>query len=197
MSIAFYPMAESLRAMRHELEIAFDRVLANADLILGREVEAFEQEFAAFCGTKHCVGVGNGLEALAIALRVQGVGPGDEVVVPGHTFIASWLAVSQVGAVPIAVDVDPHSFNLDPAGIEAAITPRTVAIMPVHLYGNPAAMEEINRVAARHGLFVLEDAAQAHGARYRSRRAGSLGTPPASAFIRRKTWERWATAGRS
>jgi dTDP-4-amino-4,6-dideoxygalactose transaminase len=149
--------------------------MSSGHLILGQEVETFEQEFAAYCGAAHCVGVGNGLDALAIALKAHGVRPGDEVIVPGHTFIASWLAVSQIGAVPIGADVDPQSFNLDPARIEAALSPRTVAIMPVHLYGNPAAMDEINRVAARHGLFVLEDAAQAHGARYRSRRAGSLG----------------------
>ena len=174
MTIEFFPMAALLRAMRPELDAAFDRVATRGRLILGLEVEAFEEEFAAFCGVRHCVGVGNGLDALAIALRAQGVGPGDEVIVPGHTFIASWLAVSEVGAVPVGVDVDSASFNLDPAGIAAAITPRTVAIMPVHLYGNPAPMDAINAVAARHGLFVLEDAAQAHGARYRGRRAGSL-----------------------
>ncbi len=175
MRIEFFPMAQSLSAVRRELDEAFDRVVSSGRLILGREVAAFEEEFAAYCGVAHCVSVGNGLDALAIALKAQGVRPGDEVIVPGHTFIASWLAVSQIGAVPIGADVDPNSFNLDPDGLAAAITPRTVAIMPVHLYGNPAAMDEINRVAARHGLFVLEDAAQAHGARYRSRPAGSLG----------------------
>src|SRR5712691_11739401 len=175
MRIEFLPMARSLRAVRRELDEAFDRVMSSGRLILGREVAAFEEEFAAYCGAAHCVGVGNGLDALAIALKAHGVRPGDEVIVPGHTFIASWLAVSQIGAVPIGADVDPHSFNLDPDSLAAAITPRTAAIMPVHLYGNPAAMEEISKVAARHGLFVLEDAAQAHGARYRSRLAGSLG----------------------
>src|SRR6266852_1508718 len=156
MRIEFFPMAQSLRAVRRELDKAFDRVVASGRLILGREVAAFEEEFAAYCGAAHCVSVGNGLDALAIG-----------------------------------ADVDPQSFNLDPARIEAALSPRTVAIMPVHLYGNPAAMDEINRVAARHGLFVLEDAAQAHGARYRSR------TPPRSAFIRQRIWARWAMAGRS
>lgn len=175
MTIEFFPMAALLREMRPELDAAFDRVATRGRLILGPEVEAFEEEFAAYCGARHCVGVGNGLDALAIALRAQGVGSGDEVIVPGHTFIASWLAVAEVGAVPVGVDVEPTSFNLDPAGIAAAITPRTAAIMPVHLYGNPAPMETINAIAARHGLFVLEDAAQAHGARYRGRRAGSLG----------------------
>jgi dTDP-4-amino-4,6-dideoxygalactose transaminase len=175
MRIEFLPMAAMLRAIRGELDDAFDRVIASGRLILGDEVAAFEEEFAAYCGAAHCVAVGNGLEALAIALRAQGIGRGDEVIVPGHTFIASWLAVSQVGAVPIAADVDPSSFNLDPDSVEAAITRRTAAIMPVHLYGNPAAMDAIAKLAARHGLFVLEDAAQAHGARHGARRTGALG----------------------
>ena len=175
MRIEFLPVAEALKAIRGELDDAFDRVVSGGWLILGPEVDAFEREFAAYCGVDHCVGVANGLDALAIALKAHGVRPGDEVIVPGHTFIASWLAVAQIGAVPVGVDVEPNSFNLDPGGIEAALSPRTAAIMPVHLYGNPAAMDEINQVAARHGLFVLEDAAQAHGACYRSRRAGSLG----------------------
>src|SRR6266849_2828896 len=171
MTIEFFPMAELLRDARREIDEAFDRVISSGHLILGQEVGAFEHEFAAYCGAAHCIGVGNGLDALAIALWAQGIGPGDEVIVPGHTFIASWLAISRTGAVPVGADVEPHSFNLAPASIEAAITPRTAAIMPVHLYGNPAAMDEINRVAAPHGLFLLEDAAQAHGARYWARRA--------------------------
>src|SRR5689334_6922102 len=128
MTVEFFPMARLLAPMRGELDAAFDRVLSRGQLILGPEIEAFEGEFAEYCGASHCVGVGNGLDALAIALRAQGIGPGDEVIVPGHTFIASWLAVSQVGAVPVGVDVEPASFNLDPAGIAAAITPRTAAI---------------------------------------------------------------------
>ena len=175
MRIDFFPMAQSLGAARSELEAAFDRVVSAGRLVLGPEVEAFEAEFAAYCGAAHCVGVGNGLDALAIALWAQGIGPGDEVIVPGHTFIASWLAVARIGAVPVGADVEPESCNLDPAAVAAAITPRTAAIMPVHLYGNPAPMDAINRVAARHGLFVLEDAAQAHGARRRGRRVGALG----------------------
>jgi len=175
-------MADMLRATRQELAGAFERVLAAGRLILDREVAAFEAEFAAYCGARHCVGVGSGLDALAIALRARGIGPGDEVIVPGHTFIASWLAVAQVGAVPIAADVRPDTCNLDPDSLAAAITPRTAAVMPVHLYGNPAPMDAINRLAARHGLFVLEDAAQAHGARYRGRRAGVLGNAAAFSF---------------
>src|SRR5262249_34855086 len=156
----FFPMAALLRQERRELAEAFDRVLSRGQLILGEEVEAFEAEFAAYCGARHCVSVGNGLDALAIALTARGIGPGDEVIVPAHTFIASWLAVTRAAAVPVAADVDPRSCNLDPACVEALITPRTSAIMPVHLYGNPAAMDAIGRIAARHGLFVLEDAAQ-------------------------------------
>src|SRR5579862_4777226 len=144
MIVDFFPMTEMLRAARGELDAAFERVLARGQLILGPEVEAFEREFAAYCGATHCVAVGNGFDALAIALKAQGIGSGDEVIVPGHTFIASWLAVSQIGAVPIGADVDLRGFNLDPASIEASITPRTAAIMPVHLYGNPAPMQAIN-----------------------------------------------------
>jgi dTDP-3-amino-3,4,6-trideoxy-alpha-D-glucose transaminase len=182
MTVEFFPMARLLRTLRPELDEAFDRVVSSGRLILGCEVEAFEQEFAQYCGADHCITVGNGLDALAIALKAQGVRPGDEVIVPGHTFVATWLAVSQIGAVPVGADVDPNTFNLEPAMVEAAISARTVAIMPVHLYGNPAPMDEINAIAARHGLFVLEDAAQAHGARYRSRRAGSLGQAAGFSF---------------
>lgn len=182
MTVDFFPMRQMLEAERRQLIDAFGQVLASGRLILGDAVQAFEREFAAYCGVRHCVGVGNGLDALAITLRAQGVKPGDEVIVPGHTFIASWLAVAQVGAVPVGADVNPLSRNLDPASVAAAVTPRTVAVMPVHLYGNPAAMDEINALAARHGLFVLEDAAQAHGARYRGRRTGSLGQAAGFSF---------------
>jgi dTDP-4-amino-4,6-dideoxygalactose transaminase len=182
MRIEFFPVAAWLKAMRREIDGAFDRVLTSGQLVLGREVEAFEEEFATYCEASHCVTVGNGLDALAIALRAQGVGAGDEVIVPGHTFIASWLAVVQVGALPVGADVDPDSFNLDPASVAAAITPRTAAIMPVHLYGRPAAMRELGAIARRHGLFVLEDAAQAHGARHRGRRVGGLGDAAGFSF---------------
>jgi dTDP-3-amino-3,4,6-trideoxy-alpha-D-glucose transaminase len=182
MTIAFFPLAQMLAAIRGELDAAFDRVVTGGQFVLGREVAAFEEEFAAYCGARYCVTVGNGLDALAIALRAQGIGPGDEVIVPGYTFIASWLAVSQIGALPVGADVDRASFNLDPASVAAAITPRTAAIMPVHLYGNPAPMQAIGAIARRHGLFLLEDAAQAHGARHRSRTAGSLGQAAGFSF---------------
>lgn len=160
---------------REELHVALDRVLDSGWLVLGNEVEAFEREFASYCGTEHCIGVGNGLEALHLVLCAWGVGAGDEVIVPSNTYIATWLAVSYTGAVPVAVEPDPNTFNIDPAQIEAAITPRTRAIIPVHLYGQPANMDVIMQIAERHGLNVLEDAAQAHGARCGGRRTGGLG----------------------
>lgn len=161
---------------------AIDRVIGSGWYVLGRETEAFEQEFAAYCGTAHCIGVANGLDALHLILLGYGIGEGDEVIVPSNTFIATWLAVSQTGATPVPVDPDEATHNIDPAHIESAITPRTKAIMPVHLYGLPAEMDAINEVARRHGLRVIEDAAQAHGARYRGRRAGSLGDAAGFSF---------------
>lgn len=158
-----------------ELKAAFDRVLHSGWYILGDEVKAFEAEFASYCGATHCVGVGNGLEALHLILRGYGIGAGDEVIVPSNTYIATWLAVSYAGAMPVPVEPHLATYNLDPELIEAAITPRTRAIMPVHLYGQPADMGPIMEVARRHGLKVIEDAAQAHGARYKGRRVGSLG----------------------
>jgi dTDP-4-amino-4,6-dideoxygalactose transaminase len=150
--------------------------------LLGSELEAFEVEFAAYCGARHCVGVGNGLDALHLILRGMGIGPGDEVIVPAHTYIATWLAVSYTGATPVPVETDAATYNLDPERIEEAITGRTRAIMPVHLYGQPADMDRINALARRHGLKVIEDAAQAHGARYKGRRAGSLGDAAGFSF---------------
>jgi dTDP-4-amino-4,6-dideoxygalactose transaminase len=154
---------------------AFDRVRQSGYFVLGPELEAFEAEFAAYSEVRHCVGVGNGLDALHLLLQAYGVGVGDEVIVPAHTFIATWLAVTQCGATPVPVEPHPDTYNIDPSRIEMAVTPRTRAIMPVHLYGQPADMDLINDIAARHKLIVIEDAAQAHGARYGGRRAGSLG----------------------
>jgi dTDP-4-amino-4,6-dideoxygalactose transaminase len=150
--------------------------------ILGREVEAFEAEFADFCGASHCVGVGNGLDALTLILRGYDIGQGDEVIVPAATFIATWLAVEQAGARPVGVDADPLSGNLDPGLVERACTARTRAILAVHLYGHPAPMEALRAVAARRGVRLIEDAAQAHGATCRGRRAGALGHAAAFSF---------------
>lgn len=143
--------------------------------ILGCEVEAFEDEFASFCGVKHCIGVSNGLDALRLTLKAYGIGEGDEVIVPSNTYIATWLAVSETGAIPVPVEPDIRTYNIDPGKIANAITPRTRAILPVHLYGQPANMGPVMKLAEQHNLIVIEDAAQAHGAKYQGKRAGSLG----------------------
>ena len=175
MNVPFLDLKTPYQELQDELDAAYLRVMESGWYILGEEVEAFEREFAAYCGVKHCIGVGNGLEALHLILRAYGIGLGDEVIVPANTYIATWLAVSYARAVPIPVEPDPRTYNLDPERIEAAITSRTRAILPVHLYGQPADMDAINDVAHWHGLKVIEDAAQAHGATYKGRQAGSLG----------------------
>jgi dTDP-4-amino-4,6-dideoxygalactose transaminase len=182
MNVAFLDVRAACEELREELDDAWRRVADSGWYVLGREVEAFEAEFAEYCGARHCVSVGNGLDALTLVLRGLGVGPGDEVIVPAHTFIATWLAVSAAGALPVAVDVDERTGNLDPARVEEAVTPRTAALVPVHLYGQPADMDALGAVARRHGLKVIEDAAQAHGARYQGRRAGALGDAAGFSF---------------
>ena len=174
MKIPFLELAPAYSELKHEIDAAIQRVLARGWYILGEEVAAFEREFAEYVGAKHCVGVGNGLEALRLVLRAWDIGHGAEVIVPSNTYIATALAASEVGATPVFVEPDASTHNLDPARVEAAITPRTRAIIPVHLYGLPADMEPINVIAARHGIKVLEDAAQAHGAVYKRRKAGAL-----------------------
>ena len=182
MKVPFLDLKRDYQALDRELDEACRRVLAAGWYVLGPEVEALEQEFAAYCGVRHCVGVGNGLDALGLILRACGVGPGDEVIVPAHTFIATWLAVSATGATPVGVDVDAQTCNLDPGATAAAVTPRTAAVIPVHLYGRPADMGALRQVAARHGLKLIEDAAQAHGARCQGRRVGALGDAAAFSF---------------
>lgn len=161
---------------------AIERVIESGWYVLGEETAAFEREFADYCGVDHCIGVANGLDALHLILRAYGIGEGDEVIVPSNTFIATWLAVSQAGARVVPVEPDEHTCNLDPGRIEAAITPRTRAVIPVHLYGQPADMAPINQMARKHGLRVIEDAAQAHGARYQGRRVGALGDAAGFSF---------------
>lgn len=163
-------------------ENAFRRVRQQGRYVLGEYGAKFEQEFAAYCGARQCVGVGNGLDALSLALRAYGVGPGDQVIVPAHTFVATWLAVSNIGAEPVGVDIDPETFNIDPARIEDAITEKTAAIIVVHLYGQVAPMERIVALARRYGVKVIEDAAQAHGAMYQGRRTGTLADAAAFSF---------------
>jgi dTDP-4-amino-4,6-dideoxygalactose transaminase len=180
--IPFLDLAATHALIEHDILDALQRVVRAGQFILGPEVEAFEREFAAYCGAEHCVGVGNGLDALFLILRASGIGSGDEVLVPANTFIATWLAVSHAGATPVPVEPLEISYNIDPAAIERAINSRTRAIIPVHLYGQPADMDAVKKIAARHGLLVIEDAAQAHGGRYKGNPAGSLGAAAAFSF---------------
>ncbi len=182
MMIPFLDLKAQHIELRAELSEAFQRVLESGWYILGLEVEAFENEYAEYCGAQHCIGVANGLDALQLALRAMEVGPSDEVIVPSNTYIATWLAVSHCGATPVPVEPDVRTFNIDPARIEAAITSRTRVILPVHLYGQPADMDPILAIARKHGLRVLEDAAQAHGARYKGQRLGAHGDAVAWSF---------------
>lgn len=182
MKIPFLDLRAAYLELAPELDEAYRRVMQSGWFILGGEVDAFEREFADYCDAKQCIGVGNGLEALHLILRAMEIGPGDEVIVPTNTYIATWLAVSYAGATPVAVEPDRRTFNLDSARIEAAITPRTRAIIAVHLYGQPADMDPIIEIANRHNLRVIEDAAQAHGARYKGRCAGSLGDAAGFSF---------------
>ena len=181
-TIPFLDFSTMHAELRPQLNAAFQRVLDSNHLILGSEVEQFENEFAAYCDAAHAIGVGNGLDALFLILKAMDIGPGDEVIVPSNTYIATWLAVSYAGATPVPVEPDSATYNIDPAKIEAAITARTRAIMPVHLYGQPADMAAIMEIAAHHKLKVIEDAAQAHGARYRGRRVGALGDAAGFSF---------------
>lgn len=181
--IPFLDMKSVYAELKPELDAAYARVMESGWFVLGKEVEAFEAEYAAFCGTRHCVGLGNGLEALELALRCWDIGPGDEVIVPSNTYIATWLAVTAVGATVVPVEPTPAGPNIDPDRLAAAITPRTKAIMPVHLYGEPADMDAIMTLARKHGLKVVEDVAQAQGSRVRGRRSGSLGDAGAHSFF--------------
>lgn len=180
--ISFLDLKAINLRQRDEFQDALNRVLDSGWLILGEECKTFEQEFAAYCGVKYCVGVANGLEALHLVLRAWGIGPGDEVIVPSNTYIATWLAVSYTGATLVPVEPDIQTYNLDPALLEAAITPRTKVIIPVHLYGQVADMSSISRVAQKHGIKVLEDAAQAHGADHKGKKAGALGDAAGFSF---------------
>jgi dTDP-4-amino-4,6-dideoxygalactose transaminase len=182
MNIPFLDLGAAYRELQADIDAAVARTLASGYYIGGPEVQAFEDEFATYCGATHAVGVANGLDALHLALRAMDVGPSDEVIVPSNTYIATWLAVSQCGATPVPVEPDPRTYNIDPAGIEAAITPRTKVIVPVHLYGQSADMDSILAIARKHDLRVLEDGAQAHGARYKGKRLGAHGDAVAWSF---------------
>jgi dTDP-4-amino-4,6-dideoxygalactose transaminase len=194
-TVPFLDLVPAHAELRAELESAVERVLRSGRYLLGSELEAFEEAFGEYVGTRYCVGVGSGLDALTLVLRAREVAVGDEVIVPANTFFATWLAVRQVGATPVPVDPDPDTHNVDPDHLESAITPRTRAVIAVHLHGQPAVMDRIRSIAADHGLFVLEDAAQAHGARYGGVRAGALGDAAAWSFYPSKNLGALGDAG--
>lgn len=182
MKVPFLDLQAAYLELESEIKEATNRVLSSGWYILGPEVEAFEEEFANYCQAEHCVGVANGLDALILALRAMDVGEGDEVIVPSNTYIATWLAVSHCGAEPVPVEPDEKTYNIDHRLIESAITEHTKAIIPVHLYGQPADLDPILEIAKKHDLQVLEDAAQCHGAKYKGKRIGSHGDAVAWSF---------------
>lgn len=194
-SVPFVDLRAQYDTVRDDVRLAMNAVLERGDFILGEAVASFESAFAAYCEVDHAVGLDSGLSALELALRALDVGPGDEVITAANSFIASALPISSVGATPVLVDCDEVTYAIDVERLEAAIGPRTKAIMPVHLYGHPAAMDEVLAIAERHGLFVIEDACQAHGARYRGRRVGGLGHAAAFSFYPAKNLGAYGDGG--
>ncbi len=183
------------RSIAADVEAAIKRVCDNTAFILSDDMKAFEEEFAAYCGAKHGIGVANGTEALFLALKALGIGPGDEVIVPTNTFIATAAAVSHAGATPVFVDCDPETYCIDPSRVSAAITERTKAVMPVHLYGHPADMDAIMGIARSSGLKVIEDCAQAHGTQYKGKQVGAIGDASGFSFYPSKTLGAYGDAG--
>jgi dTDP-4-amino-4,6-dideoxygalactose transaminase len=181
--------------LREEFDAAYHRFMASGFLVLGEETKAFEQEYAAYCGVEHCVGLGNGLDALHLALRAMEVGTGDEVIVPSNTYIATWLAVTQAGAVAVPVEPDPTTFNIDPERIEEAITPRTKAILSVNLYGQPCDYDAIIKIARQYGLKIAIDNAQSQGALYKGQRVGGLADIECHSFYPSKNLGAYGEAG--
>jgi dTDP-4-amino-4,6-dideoxygalactose transaminase len=182
MKIPFLDLKNQQAELHGEIQAAMNQVLSDCNFVLGKPVADFESSFAAYCGCKYGIGVASGLDALKLILRAMEIGPGDEVITVAHTFIATALAISSVGATPVLVEVDPSTYTMDPKAFEAAITPRTKAVMPVHLYGQTADMNPILEIARKHGLKVIEDACQSHGARCNGLRAGSMGDAAAFSF---------------
>jgi dTDP-4-amino-4,6-dideoxygalactose transaminase len=182
LKVKFVDLSAQHKPLETEIKEVFNRVLANCSFVLGPEVEKFEKMFATYCGAEHCIAVTNGTAALQLVLQGLGVGPGDEVITVAHTFIATAEAINATGARPVFVDIDPVSYTMDPAKLEATITPRTKAIIPVHLYGQPADMDAINAIAGKHNIPVIEDSCQAHGAKYKGRPTGSLGRAACFSF---------------
>jgi dTDP-4-amino-4,6-dideoxygalactose transaminase len=195
MKVPFLDLIAPYLELKDELDAAYRRVMDSGWYVLGQEVEAFEAEFAAYCEAKHCIGVANGLDALHLILRAMNIGPGDEVIVPANTYIATWLAVTEAGATPVPVEPAEQTYNIDPAKVELAITSKTKAIIAAHLYGQPADMDPINAIARERDLQVIEDAAQAHGARYQGKRVGSLGDAAGFSFYPAKNLGAFGDAG--
>src|SRR6202453_4473767 len=195
MKVPILDLKSEYGVLRDEILAALDRVCRNSSFVLGEEMEACEREFAAFGGTKHCVALSNGTAALHLGLLALGVQAGTEVITTSNTFLATIEAITYCGARPILIDIDPQTANLDPRLLERAITPRTRAILPVHLYGRPADMASIREIAARRHLRILEDAAQAHAARYRAQRVGSLGLAAAFSFYPTKNLGAYGEGG--
>ena len=195
MIVPFVDLKAQYRAIAADIEEAMRRVVADADFILGADVELFEREFAYFCEAKYAVGLDSGTSALELALRAYDVGEGDEVITVSHTFIATAAAISYTGARPVLIDIDPDTFNIDVEKIEAAVTPRTKAIVPVHLYGQAADFDPILSIARKHNLVVIEDACQAHGARYKGKRVGALGDAGCFSFYPGKNLGAYGDAG--
>jgi len=193
--LPFVDLKAQHAAIAADVEAAIQRVVTNADFILGADVAGFEEEFATYCEAKHAVGLDSGMSALELGMRAMGIGPGDEVITPAGSFIASSSAISFTGAAPIWVDVEPRTYNIDPELLKAAITKRTKAIMVVHLYGQPADMDRVLEIADRHGLPVIEDACQSHGARYKGRRTGAIGAFGAFSFYPSKNLGAYGDAG--
>lgn len=195
MTIPLVDLKAQYQTIKPEIDAAMQRVVNNTSFILGKEVAEFEKNFAAFCSAQYCVGTDSGTAALHLALLICGVKPGDEVITTTHTFIATAEVISLIGAKPVLVDIDPRTYNIDPNKIEPAITPRTRAIIPVHLYGQPAEMDAILEIARKHNLRVIEDAAQAHGAEYRGKRAGTMGDVACFSFYPGKNLGAYGDAG--
>ena len=196
MKVPFLKLKPAYEELKTELDAVYQRVMNSGWYILGEEVDRFEERFAQYCGAKYCIGVGNGLEALHITLRAYDIGPGDEVIVPANTYIATWLAVSYAGATPVAVEPNPITYNIDPKQIKQAITSRTKAIIPVHLYGQSADMDPIHEIASNNNhLILIEDAAQSHGTCYKDKKTGSLGAAAGWSFYPGKNLGAFGDAG--
>jgi dTDP-4-amino-4,6-dideoxygalactose transaminase len=193
--VPFVDLRVQHAALASAIEPAMREVCQHGDFILGPAVERFETEFAAYLGVRHAIGVASGLDAIELALRANGIGPGDEVITVANTFIATVLAIVAAGAKPVLVDADPESYNIDPAAVRAAITSRTRAIVPVHLYGQPADLDAISALARQHNLVMVEDSAQAHGARYKGKRVGQFGHAAAFSFYPSKNLGAYGDGG--